>query len=135
MNDLEYIDLQMSFVMDWRVERGNLIFEIEACLTSKHPYYSAPKANEAECWIQGKLEFESPTDIKGLKDKEDVPSTIDPDGSQDFGEIEELRAITAEQWLISGEFGEVLISDSILRIHLENTTAEQGAAGNPLPVE
>ena len=130
MSNLDHIDFQSSFVLDWRMDGNDLVFEIEACLVPNHPNYMSPKPGEAMCWVTGKLVFESPIDIQGLKDTEQVSPTTDPDGSLDYGEIEALAINTRGDWIISGEFGDVIVTGSSLELHLEIENAEQGVALN-----
>ena len=119
VSDLENIDFQNSFILDWRMEGSDLVFDIEACLTQDHPSYVTPKPGEAMCWALGRLVFDSPAGIHGLKDKKQVRSTTDQDGSRDYGEIEVLAMDATGEWRMVGEFGEVTISGATISLTLE----------------
>jgi hypothetical protein len=52
--------------------------------------------------------------VSGLKPKESVRSSTDPDGSVDYGNIDDLKTI-ADSYLLVGEFGSVKIQGGELR--------------------
>ena len=119
MDDLEHIDFQKSFVLNLQMVGGDFVIDMEACLLSGHPYYTPPISGEAGCWVRGKMVFKSPSDVLGLKNNAEITSSVDLDGSQDYGEIEALAVNTHGDWGISGDFGDVIVSGSSLHIQLE----------------
>ena len=118
MENLQCIDIQKTFVLDLYKSDDALTFEIDACLLPEHPLYDTPSSGNIGYYRKGKLIFQSPSKIEGLLSKKDIKPTTDPDGSIDYGELEALAINTRGDWRICGEFGEVMIIDSNLKIEL-----------------
>ena len=107
IEEFKGIDLQDSFVLGWKVEDGDIVFQLEFSLWEDHPEYEKPKPGEYTCYKKGSLIFKSVTNLVGLKLLEDIRPSIDLDGSKDYGEIESLFFEKSGLVHISGEFGVV----------------------------
>ncbi len=102
------IDLNDSFVLNWRREASKVYFEIEASIWPESEHYVEPKPNEYTCYRKAILFFINFESISGLKSIDRVPSTTDPDGSIDYGNIDSLQK-TTEGYKLQGNFGSVQI--------------------------
>lgn len=102
------IDLNDSFVLSWAHEDNQLSFELEASIWSESKHYSKPQNGEYTCYRKATLKFTKVQSINGLKSIRLVPSTTDPDGSTDYGNIETLSQ-TESGFNLSGDFGSVNI--------------------------
>jgi len=111
------IDLNDSFVLDWSLENTHLSFELEISIWPESKYYTAPKKNEYTCYRKAILEFVGVNSISGLKAKEAVNSTTDPDGSIDYGNIDYLKSVDCS-FLVGGDFGSVTIQGGELRFEI-----------------
>lgn len=111
------IDLNDSFVLNWRNEKDLLSFELEASIWPDSEYYSKPKQNEYTCYRRATLEFIGVSKVSGLKPKKSVPSSTDPDGTVDYGNIDELN-IGEGIFTLSGDFGTVSILGGELRFEI-----------------
>ena len=111
------IDLNDSFVLNWRHENDHLSFELEASIWPESEYYMAPKQGEHTCYRKATLEFKGVKNISGLKPKESVQSSTDPDGTVDYGNIDDLKAVDGS-FLVVGEFGSVTIEGGELRFEI-----------------
>ena len=109
MDIFKGIDLFDSFVTSWKFENGDLSFEIELSIWPESKFYSEPKANEYTCYKTGVLKFSRCSSVKGLLQQSEVRSSIDPDGSADYGNIEYFTK-SQNEYEIHGEFGQVIIS-------------------------
>jgi len=111
------IDLNDSFVLNWSHENDLLSFELEASIWPESEHYTTPKIDEHTCYRKATLEFLGVKKVSGLKPKESVRSSTDPDGSVDYGNIDGLRAI-ADSFLLVGDFGSVNIQGGELRFEV-----------------
>ena len=111
------IDLNDSFVLNWAQEAGLLRFELDASIWPGSEYYSKPVDEEYTCYRKATLMFKGVQSIVGLKSIESVPSTTDPGGSADFGNIETLSQ-TESGFQLSGDFGSVKITGGELRFEV-----------------
>jgi hypothetical protein len=102
------IDLTDSFVLSWSHDGNELTFELEASIWPDSEYYSKPQNGEYTCYRKAALKFTGVQSINGLKSINLVPSTIDPDGSTDYGNIDALSQ-TETGFYLSGDFGSVNI--------------------------
>ena len=100
------IDLNDSFVLSWEGDDTKLSFELEVSIWPESEYYSKPKNGEYTCYRKAALTFTKVKSINGLKRIELVPSTTDPNGSTDYGNIETLCK-TVTGFNLSGDFGSV----------------------------
>ncbi len=102
------IDLTDSFVLSWSHDGNELTFELEASIWPDSEYYSKPQNGEYTCYRKAALKFTGVQSINGLKSINLVPSTTDPDGSTDYGNIDALSQ-TETGFNLSGDFGSVNI--------------------------
>lgn len=111
------IDLNNSFVLNWSHTSDHLFFELEVSIWPESEYYTAPNKNEYTCYRKAILEFLGVKTISGLKAKEAVKSTTDPDGSIDYGNIDYLKSVDGS-FLVGGDFGSVTIQGGELRFEI-----------------
>lgn len=108
INLFKGIDLNDSFVLSWDHESDQLCFVLEASIWPESDHYSKPKDDEYTCYRKAILKFVNLQSINGLKSMESTPSTTDPDGSTDYGNIDTLCQ-TENGFDLSGDFGLVNI--------------------------
>lgn len=113
----EGVDLNDSFILAWAQEDGRLAFYIEASIWPTSKYYSKPKAGEYTCYRRAVLEFTGAAEITGLRPTELTPSSIDPDGSKDYGNIDSLVA-SESGFRLAGDFGDVNIRGGELQFEI-----------------
>jgi len=111
------IDLNDSFVLDWSRKNDHLYFELEASIWPDSEYYIAPKKDEYTCYRKATLEFVGVRNITGLKPKESVQSSTDSDGTVDYGNIDDLKALEGS-FLVVGAFGSITIQGGELRFEV-----------------
>lgn len=114
---LKGIDLNDSFVLNWSHKDDRLSFELEASIWPESDYYTTPKQGEYTCYRKATLEFLGVRKVSGLKQKESVRSNTDPDGSVDYGNIDDLKTI-ADLYLLVGDVGTVKIQGGELRFEV-----------------
>ncbi|QYK13512.1 hypothetical protein K0I63_03060 [Shewanella rhizosphaerae] len=111
------IDLNDSFVLDWCCEVNRLSFELEASIWPESEHYSKPAGNEYTCYKRATLRFVNVNDVQGLKLKELVRTTTDPDGTVDYGNIDVLNIEEGSFYLV-GDFGSVNIQGGKLEFEI-----------------
>lgn len=111
------VDLNDSFVLDWCYENDHLSIELEASIWPESIYYSKPKKNEYTCYRKATLKFVGVKEVSGLKPKELVQSTRDPNGSIDYGNIDVLN-VTDGSFILVGDFGSVNIKGGVLQFEV-----------------
>jgi hypothetical protein len=111
------IDLTDSYVMDWCFENDRLSFQLEASIWPVSEYYTEPKAGEFTCYRKATLQFTGVQHVSGLKPKEAVPFSTDPDGTIDYGNIEGLEVMDGK-FSLFGDFGLVTITGGELRFEV-----------------
>ncbi|MFL0811457.1 MAG: hypothetical protein K6L76_13645 [Agarilytica sp.] len=111
------VDLNDSFVLNWSCENDYLTFELEASIWPESEHYNAPKKDEHTCYRKATLEFIGVKNISGLKPKESIQSTTGPDGSVDYGNIDDLKVLDGS-FLVVGDFGSVVIQGGDLRFEI-----------------
>ncbi len=102
--------LEDTFVLSWHQGTDSLTFHVLASLLQSHPDASPPAAGDWACYRPGILEFSGVSAIRGLLPQESVVSTTDPDGSVDFGTIDDLALVGPGEYRIVGEFGVVTVA-------------------------
>ena len=107
---LDHVDLQDTFVLSWRKASGSLTFEVLANLLPTHPRAAPPLPNEWACYTEGAITFFGVTSVAGLPALGDVVPVKDPDGSIDYGCIDELSLAGPGEYRIAGEFGSVSVA-------------------------
>ncbi|MFV0595024.1 hypothetical protein [Shewanella sp.] len=113
------IDLTDSFVLDWSYENDRLRFELEVSIWPESKYYAEPKLNEYTCYRKATLQFINAISVSGLKPKPAVMSSIDPDGSIDYGNIDIFQVFDGG-FELKGNFGSVKIfgGELLFEIHI-----------------
>ncbi|SEI13863.1 hypothetical protein SAMN05660691_04137 [Rheinheimera pacifica] len=111
------IDLNDSFVLDWSSEKNRLCFELIASIWPESKYYVEPKLNEYTCYRKATLQFVNTVSVTGLRPKSAVISSIDPDGSMDYGNIDTLQVVD-NGFELTGDFGYIKISGGELRFEI-----------------
>ena len=126
MPEFAGVDLEDSWVLGWSmdVEGKRLSFDVEASLRPGHPAY-APRPDEWTCYRQGTLRFEGVSRVIGLLTMEEAESTVDPDGSRDFGCMYELR-FDGNHFRFAGDMGDVAVHATGVRLVLADDTAAAG---------
>lgn len=114
------VDLEDSWVLDWRFDSASkqLVFDLEVSLRQGHKNYTKPLQGEWTCYKPGHLIFDRVLKIEGLLPMESVNHSIDPDGSIDYGNIEGFRNIGDDKYIFSGDFGEVSVTCSSVRLEI-----------------
>jgi len=129
MSDIQNIYLEDSFVLDWTNDGSDIVFTMEFSLLPEHPRYAKPKENEWTCYRRGVWAFKSVRNLSGLKKKEEVKRSVDPDGSVDFGTIDEFNDSEGNISL-SGDFGTVSFACESWTVKLLQPNTEQDGGIN-----
>ncbi|GAA5003290.1 hypothetical protein GCM10025793_09100 [Lysobacter lycopersici] len=101
--------LEDSFVFGWRRASESLSFNIDASLLQTHPRAMPPSSGEWACYKSGVILFSGVSSVSGLLPQESVRPTLDPDGSADYGCIDDLSVVQPGEYRIAGEFGVVTV--------------------------
>ncbi len=117
--DTEFANVMVQdcWVLGWRAENDSLIFDVEASLSVGHPHYEPPKSGEWACYKAAQIVFSGVREVSGLRPLPSVRATVGPDASVDYGSIDSISQ-ESNGYLIVGEFGNVLVSASTVRLHL-----------------
>jgi hypothetical protein len=111
------IDLNDSFILNWKHGKDFLTFEIEASIWPESQFYIEPKLNEYTCYRKATLSFINIESLIGLKLLVESPSFIDADGSVDYGNIDSLQ-LTSDGFSIQGDFGSVHIKGGAIEFEV-----------------
>jgi hypothetical protein len=106
-----------TFVLDWYFEPRRLVFVVDASLQPDHPANERSKPNEWACYKPARLVLDDVECVEGLLEPASAPGHTDPDGSHDFGSIDELVSIV-NGFRICGEFGDVQITANSVRLEV-----------------
>lgn len=109
LSEFKGIDLNDSFVLSWNQTSDKVEINIEASIWPQSAYYIKPKSNEHTCYRRATLIISGVIEVSGLLPMDAVKPTIDPDGTEDYGNIDSLTQIPSG-YSIAGEFGLVQIS-------------------------
>ncbi|MCL1036278.1 hypothetical protein L2750_03825 [Shewanella submarina] len=104
--DFGGVELNDTFVLSWGFQSDILTLNLLVSLWPESPHYEPPKEHEFTCYKEGKLIFHAVPSVEGFKPMEDVLPTEDPDGSVDYGSIDDLYEDGNGTWLIASDFGE-----------------------------
>ncbi|WP_417442067.1 hypothetical protein [Idiomarina sp.] len=112
------IDLNDSFVLGWRHEGRDVIFDIEASIWPSSEHYMTPKPNEYTCYRRATLAFENISECVGLLPMASVAKSTDAAGETDFGNID-LLFLLEDGFEVSGDFGNLSIKggELLFEIH------------------
>jgi hypothetical protein len=101
-------------------ERGDaLVFDLEVVLTERHAFYEPPRPGEMYCYRRGQLVLRSPQPI--LFRRSGNPPTVDPNGEQDYGNIDTFTPVGDEpsDWELTGDWGEALVVRPEVELNLD----------------
>lgn len=112
LNAFEHILLEDTFVFEWNRGKDSLTFKVLASLLSSHPDASPPASGEWACYRSGTISFVGVTLVHGLLPRDSVRPTVDPDGSIDYGCIDQISLERPGEYRIAGEFGSVSVTAS-----------------------
>ena len=101
--------LEDTFVLSWHQASASLTFNVLASLLQSHPEASPPAGGEWACYRLGAIQFSGVSSIDGLLHQQSVAPTTDPDGSVDYGCIDDLSLVRPGEYRITGEFGVVTV--------------------------
>ena len=101
--------LEDTFVLSWRHTSDSLTFDVLASLRQSHPQASLPAAGEWACYKPGSIRFLGVSSVLGLLPQASATPVTDPDGSIDYGCIDELSLVRPGEYRIAGEFGVVTV--------------------------
>ncbi len=107
MPEFKAVDLEDTGILGWRAETAALIFEVEASLWPGHALYHPPPPEHWTCYRKAYLVFPGAQEITGLLSVSDASSTVDPDGSIDYGTIDSLIETKSGHFRVIGDFGDV----------------------------
>jgi hypothetical protein len=102
--------LEDTFILSWHLGTDSLTFQVLASLLQSHPDASPPASGEWACYRLGILQFSGVSDVRGLLPQESVTPTTDPDGSVDYGTIDDFALVGPGEYRIAGEFGVVTVA-------------------------
>ena len=117
MDCFKGIDLEDTIVLSWSQTNNHVVFQLEVSIWPESPHYEAPKINEYTCYKKGVLKFSGTSNVQGLKEQAHAISSIDTDGSIDYGNIDYLGK-TASGFEVVGEFGSVHITGGELSFEI-----------------
>jgi len=101
--------LEDTFVFSWKQAPASLTFNVLASLLQSHPEASPPATGEWACYRPGVIQFSGVSSVVGLLPQDSVIPTKDPDGSVDYGCIDDLSLVGPGEYRIAGEFGQVTV--------------------------
>ena len=110
--------LEDTYVLGWSQTPNLLTFTVLASLLQSHPQAAPPLAGEWACYKPGVIRFSGVSSIAGLLPQEVVTPISDPDGSIDFGCIDDLSQIRPGEFRIAGEFGMVAVAATAVALVL-----------------
>jgi hypothetical protein len=118
--DLADIVLEESWVLHVDASLRRLSVTLDLVLTPDHREYSPPRTNETYCYRRGTLTVDSDTAV--LARRSTCPPAVDATGEADYGHIDRFTQATDiadNVWELSGEWGEALIRQPRVHVHLE----------------
>ena len=101
--------LEDTFVLSWHQTDASLTFNVLASLLRNHPEALPPANGEWACYRPGVIQFSGVSSVDGLLRQESVTPIKDPDGSADYGCIDDLSLARPGEYRIAGEFGVVTV--------------------------
>jgi hypothetical protein len=85
--------LEDTFVLSWHQASASLTFNVLASLLQSHPEASPAASGEWACYRPGSIQFSGVSSVDGLLHQESVSPVTDPDGSVDYGCIDDLALV------------------------------------------
>lgn len=117
LSEFKGIDLNDSFVLNWHQTSDKVEINLEASIWPQSAYYIKPKINEHTCYRGATLTILGAIEVTGLLSMDSVKPMIDPDGAEDYGNVDSLTQ-TSNGYSIAGEFGLVQISGGKLEFKI-----------------
>lgn len=114
MKEFAGIDLNDSFVLSWNYGKQNILIELEASVWPESKHYKALKCGEYTCYRKAIIEVTNAKSVEGMLKQESAEPIIDPDGSEDYGNIDSLSVING-CFNITGAFGNVSVEGGELK--------------------
>lgn len=114
--DLAAVYLEDSWVLEVAPSAEGVAIRLEAVLTASHPLYRQPPPDEQHCYRAGWLTVTSNAIDVQLSDRK--PS-VDPDGSEDYGNIDSFGTDADGVWEMQGDWGSVRASRPVVRLQLD----------------
>jgi len=108
------IDLNDSFVLNWNSGQHNILIELEASVWPESNYYKAPKRGEYTCYRKAIIEVVNAKRVEGMLMQENAVPMIEPDGSEDYGNIDSFSVINGS-FHFTGAFGNVSVEGGELK--------------------
>src|SRR5690606_37464902 len=82
--------LEDTFVLSWHQASASFTFNVLVSLLQSHPEALPPASGEWACYRSGVIKFSDVSSVSGLLRQESVTPTTDPDGTLDYGCIDDL---------------------------------------------
>jgi hypothetical protein len=114
--DLAGVYLEDSWVLEVAPTAEGVSLRLEAVLTPEHPRYHPPALNKQYCYRTGWLTLTSDAIDVRLSGRQPYR---DPDGSQDFGNIDSFDTSADGAWEMYGDWGSVKISQPRVTLNLD----------------
>lgn len=101
------IRLDETYVFDFALHPGSVVFTVDFVLATSHPLYADPAPGEAFDYRPGTITF---TDVLVCRwESSGGRMTVDPDGSRDWDTFESVEWNDFD-WMLRGEFGVVSLT-------------------------
>ena len=107
--------LEDSYVLGISESLEQVIFHLDAVLTSEHSAYHSPRPGEHHCYARGILVFPDVTHVAWLS--RNGSHYTDASGEEDLGNIDSL-SMDGHAFVAEGDWGAVRISASQPRFQL-----------------
>lgn len=98
--------IEDCFVYGWRIENDDLLVDLDFSLWPDNAFYEPPKPGEWTCYKRGTLIARKVEILEGLISLADAETSIDADGTVDYGSLDSatIKGDKIELW---GPFGGV----------------------------
>lgn len=106
---LDDVYLEDSWVREVQIGDSSIRFTLDLVLRENSPRYTPPLSGEQYCYAPATLEFDHATQIKWTPS--DIKPAVDPDGSVDFGNIDNFE-VDGDVYHLEGDWGEATIYTS-----------------------
>lgn len=102
IDDLRYVYLEDSFVLNITESDNEIEYEIEFVLTENHPLYSAPLNTEVYCYKKGVLLFRGVSSV--IWESRSENQFVDKNDEIDYGNID-CFTFSGQNFNLSGDWG------------------------------
>jgi hypothetical protein len=117
MPEFDGVDLTETYVLGWHLDNEGLHFDLDLALVPGHAAYTPPGLHERTCYRRATLTFPALRAITGLAPQDEVVGAVDASGERDYGNIDRFEEAGGD-YSLSGEFGDVHLRSSTLRLEL-----------------